>query len=59
MAGAEAHTQFAGLIGPTEVVPLLQSLFDGVFQQAVKPWSFKAAAAQDSKSRSDCPSTAS
>jgi hypothetical protein len=43
VAGAKAHTHFAGSIGPTEVVPLLQNPFDGVFQRAVKPCLFKAA----------------
>jgi hypothetical protein len=32
IAGAEAYPQFADLIGPTEVVPLLQGLLDCVFQ---------------------------
>jgi hypothetical protein len=43
IAGAEAHTHFADFIGPTEVVPLLQSPFDAVFQQAVKSCPFTAA----------------
>jgi len=36
IAGAEAHTDFADFIGPAKAVPLLQSPFGGVFQQAVK-----------------------
>jgi hypothetical protein len=32
VAGAEAHIHSADFIGPTEVVPLLQSPFDWLFQ---------------------------